>query len=247
MDPPFPERVGKSLSLVSSITRPIGRFSFVLLFGVVCLTLGGTANAARNANNKLFVFHGKIQAVDTAARTFTLQTDKQNYVFVVTDQTKIDKNGKAQKFADLKQGHLAEVEMQIGTGGKGMAVSVRLGLLPYQLDSRAHELQFQSLFAATTSSGKTIFGPELSRLVVHEPVFDPITPATAFGPFKPAVFLLSVRPDGMISNVEMLNSTGYNDLDKRTANWATKWRFRPNSVVQARVAIQLVKHRYYRY
>jgi hypothetical protein len=95
MDPPFPERAGKLLSLVSSIPRPIGRFPVVLLFGVLCLTLGGTANAVRAANNKLFVFHGKIQAVDTATRTFTLQTDKQNYVFVVTDQTKIDKNGKA--------------------------------------------------------------------------------------------------------------------------------------------------------
>ena len=245
MDPPFPERVGKSLSLVSSITRPIGRFPVVLLFGVLCLTLGGIASAVRAANDKLFVFHGKIQAVDTATRTFTLQTDKQNYVFVVTDQTKIVRNEKAQKFDDLKQGHLAEVEMQIGPGGKGMAVSVRLGFDSGQLDFRVHELQFQSLFAATTPGGKTISGPEFGRLVVHEPLFEPITPPTAFGPFKPAVFLLSIRPDGTISNVEMLNSTGYNDLDKRTAKWATKWRFRPNSVVQVRVAIQLVRKKGY--
>jgi len=245
MDPPFPERVGKSLSLVSSIPRPIGRFSVVLLFGVLCLTFGGTANAVRDANNKLFLFHGKIQAVDTAARTFTLQSNKESYVFVVTDQTKIVRNGKAQKFADLKQGQLAEVDMQIGTGGKGMAVSVRLGFASGQLDLRVHELQFESLFAATTPSGKTISGPELSRLVVHEPAFDRIMRATTFDPFKPAVFLLSVRPDGTISNVEMLNSTGYNELDKRGMKWATKWRFQPNSVVQARVALQLFQQKRY--
>src|ERR1700680_895062 len=178
MDPAFPERVGKSLTLISSTPRPIGRFSVVLLLGVLCLTFGGTANALRDANNKLFVFHGKIQAVDTATRTFTLQTDKQNYVFVVTDQTKIVRNGKAQKFADLKQGHPAEVEMQIGIGGKGIAVSVRLGFAPGQLESRAHALQFESLFAATPPSGKTISEPEFGRLVVHEPLFDPITPPT---------------------------------------------------------------------
>ncbi len=116
MVPPFPERVGKSFSLVSSIPRPTERFSVILLVGVLCLTLGGTANAVGGANNKLFVFHGKIQAVDTAARTFTLQTNKQNYVFVITDQTKITRNGKAQQFADLKPGQPAEVEMQIGAG-----------------------------------------------------------------------------------------------------------------------------------
>jgi hypothetical protein len=155
MVPSFPEGVGKSLSLVSSIPRRTERFSVILLFGVLCLTFGGSANAVRSANNKLFVFHGKIQALDTAARTFTLQADKQSYVFVITDQTKIIRNGKAQQFSDLKQGQLAEVEMQIGPGGKGMAVSVRLGFDSRQLDSRVSTSQFLSLFAATTPDGKT--------------------------------------------------------------------------------------------
>jgi len=243
MDPPFPERVGKPFSLVSSIPRPIGRFSVVLLLAALCLTFGGTANAVRAANNKLFVFDGKIQAVDMAARTFTLQVDKQSYVFVVTNQTKIVRNRKAQKFADLKRGRFAEVEMQVGPGGKGMAVSIRLGFDSRQLDSRVRELQWQSLFTATTPDGKTISGPELTRLIVNTPVF-PVMPATALGPFKPAIFLLSVRPDGTVSNVEMLNSTGYNHLDKRGMQWAREWRFRPNSVVQVRVAIQIFNTRY---
>ena len=63
MDPPFPERVGKSLSLVSLIQRPMGRFSVVFLFAVLYLSFGRSANAVRDANNKLFVFAGKIQAV----------------------------------------------------------------------------------------------------------------------------------------------------------------------------------------
>jgi TonB family protein len=249
MVPPFPERVGKSLSLVSSIPRPTERFSVILLVGVLCLTLGGSANAVGGANNKLFVFHGKIQAVDTAARTFTLQTNKQNYVFVTTDQTKITRNGKAQQFADLKPGQPAEVEMQIGAGDKGMAVSVRLIRNSYQLDYRVRELQLQSqlqsLFVATTPSGKTISGTEVNRLVVHKPRFEPIWHGPSFGPStRLDVFLLSVRPDGTVSNVEVLRETGYDVLDKRTKEWITKWRFRPNSVVQVRVPVQLVRSRY---
>jgi TonB family protein len=236
MVPRFPERVGKSLSLVSPVPRPMGRFSIVLLFGVLCLTLGGAANAVRAANNKLFVFHGKIQAVDAAARTFTLQSNKQSFLFVVTDQTKIVSNGKVQKFADLKPGQLAEIEMQIGPGGKGMAVSVRLGFYsPYELDARATESWLQSQFRGTTPDGKTISWKELSRLVVHQPLWEMQAVPTS-GPIDGGVFRLSVRPDGTVSNAEILHSTGDKRLDEWRMRWAKKWRFRPNSVVQATVA-----------
>jgi TonB family protein len=240
---PIPRTRRKSLSFVSLIQQPMGRFSVVFLFAVLYLSFGRSANAVRDANNKLFVFAGKIQAVDTAARTFMLQTDKQSYVFVVTDQTKIVRNGKAQNFADLKQGQITEVEMQIGPGGKGMAVSVKLGFDSRQLASRDRDYQFRSLFAATAPGGKTISWPELRRLVVHQPAFNLVGSVSGFGPLKPAVLLLSVRPDGRVSNVEILNSTGYYEIDKRTTQWGTKWRFRPNSVVQVRVAIQLVINR----
>ncbi len=244
MDVPCPKRVGNSLGPVSSIQRPIDRFSVVLLSGILGLSFAVAANAAQNANNKLFVFHGKIQAVDTAARTFTLQMNERSYVFVVTDQTRIVRNGKAQQFADLKQGQPAEVEMKIGPGGKGMAVSVTLGLDSRESSSSVRASQFQSLFAATTPDGKTISWPELRRLVVQWPVF-PVLPSMESGPFKTGVFLLSVRPDGTVSNVEMLHSVGYDRLDKRAAQWTMEWRFRPNSVLQVRVAIQFSRQRYF--
>ena len=211
-----------------------------ITFGLTLMLIGCAVSAADKATNKLFVFHGNIQAVDTAASTFTLQADKQSYVFVITDQTKIVKNGKTQQFSDLKQGQLAEVEMQIGPGGKGMAVSIRLGLDSRQLDSRVHTSQFLSLFAATTPDGKTISGAEMGRVAVHIPNFANRGP-WPFEPLRPAVFLLSVRSDGTVSNVEMLNSTGYDKVDKWATEWATQWRFRSNSVVQARVAIRLGK------
>ncbi len=236
MDYQFPERVGKSLSPVSSIPRPIGRFFVVLLLGILCLSFSRTANPVRAASNKLFVFLGKIQAVDTAARTFTLQAKKQSYVFVVTGQTNIVRNGKAQRFADLKQGQLAEVEMQIGPGGRGMAVSVKLGFYASrELEIRAEQLKWQSWFSATTPAGKTIYGPKIASLVAHIPLWE-LQAVPTSGPVSGGPFRLSVRPDGTVSNVEILHSTGDKRMDEWAMRWAKKWRFRPNSVVQARIA-----------
>ena len=219
---------------MSSIQRSTGRFSGVLLLGI-CLTLSGTAERTRAAN-KIFVFHGTIKTVDTAARTFTLQSNKQNFLFVVTDQTKIVKNGGAQTFADLKKGQLAEVDMQIGAGGKGMAVAVRLGFhSPYELDARATESWLLSQFRGITPDGKTISSKELSRLVVHRPLWEMQAVPTS-GWINGGVYQLSVRPDGTVSNVEVLRSTGDKRLDEWRMRWAKKWRFRPNSLVQATVA-----------
>ena len=213
----------------------MGRFSVVLLLGILCLTLGGTANTTRGAN-KIFAFHGTIKTVDTAARTFTLQSNKQSFLFVVTDQTKIVSNGKAQKFADLKKGQLAEVDMQVGPGGKGMAVAVRLGFhSPYELDARATESWLQSQFRGTTPDGKTISWRQLSRFVVHQPLWEMQAVPTS-GSISGGVFQLSVRPDGTVSNVEVLHSTGDRRLDEWRMRWAKKWRFRPNSLVQVTVA-----------
>jgi TonB family protein len=244
MDRLVGERAGMSLSLVSSIPRPIGRFSVVLLFGVLCLNFGETAHPAGEANNKLFVFDGKIQWVDPAARTFTLQINERSYVFVVTDQTKIVRKGKTQQFADLKQGQPAEVEMKIGPGGKGMAVLIQLGFSSRESSSSVRASQLESLFAATTPDGKTISGRDVGRLVVQWPVF-PTLPSIESGPFKTGVFLLSVRPDGTVSNVEMLHSTGYDRLDKRATQSMKEMRFRLNSVMQVRVPVQFSRQRYF--
>ena len=235
MDSRFPERVRKSIGLVSPIPRPIGGFSVVLLLGFLCLSFGGTANTVRAAN-KIFVFHGTIKTVDTAARTFTLQSNKENFLFVVTDRTKIDKNGKSQQFADLKRGQLAEVDMQVGPGGKGMAVAVRLGFYSSsELDARATQSWLESQFRGTTPDGKTISWKELSRLLVHQPLWETQAVPTS-GSVGGGVFQLSVRPDGTVSNVEVLRSTGDKRLDEWGMRWAKKWRFRPNSIVQATVA-----------
>jgi hypothetical protein len=213
----------------------MGRFSVVVLLGVLALSFVGTANTARSAN-KIFVFHGTIKTVDTTARTFTLQSNKQSFLFVVTDQTKIVSNGKAQEFADLKKGQLAEVDMQIGPGGKGTAVAIRLGFYSsYELDARATEAWIESQYKGTTPDGRTIRWKELRRLIVHRPLWE-MHAVTTSGSISGGIFQLSVRPDGTVSNVEVQRSTGDRRLDEWGMRWAKKWRFRPNSLVQATVA-----------
>lgn len=51
-------------------------------------------------------------------RTFTLQADGRGYVFFVTSETRIARDGTALKFSNLKAGQDAEVEMKPGPGGK---------------------------------------------------------------------------------------------------------------------------------
>jgi TonB family protein len=235
MDSRFPARVRKLIRLVSPIPRPIGGFSVVLLLGFLCLSFGGTANMVRAAN-KIFVFHGTIKTVDTAARTFTLQSNKQSFLFVATEQTRIDKNGKPKQFADLKKGQLAEVDMQVGPGGKGMAIAVRLGFHSAdELDARATESWLESQFRGTTPDGKTISWKALRHLVVNRPIWE-MHAVTTSGSTGGGVFRVSVRPDGTVSDVDVLRSTGDKKLDEWGMRWAKKWRFRPKSVVQATVA-----------
>jgi TonB family protein len=178
------------------------------------------------ATNKVFVFRGRIQTVDAAARTFTLQAEKKTYVFSVTDQTKIARDGAIQTFSGLKRGQDAEVEMRIGPDGKGVALSV-------DLISAANSI-VRSLFAATTPSGKTLSGEQIKPLVLYAN-WPPDRYTRVHWHLKIGVFLLGVRSDGTVEKVEKLQSTGHSGLDGDLVATFMKWRFRPNSVTSVRV------------
>jgi TonB family protein len=93
----------------------------------------------------------------------------------------------------------------------------------------------RSLFAGTSVTGRRLAEPELKSLISYAPM--PLGMATASRNWriKVGVFLLSVRPDGTVSKVEKLQSTGHLALDGEVISWLKKWRFRPNSVTEARV------------
>jgi TonB family protein len=60
-----------------------------------------------------------------------------------------------------------------------------------------------------------------------------------------SMFVLSVRPDGTVSDVRALQTLGYPELDARAAKWFMKWRFRPNSVTEVRMPLRYFEYRHY--
>jgi TonB family protein len=199
----------------------IPRFLLVLF---LLFTVLATQEALA-ATEKVFVFRGRIQAVDPAARTFTLQAEKKTYVFSVTDHTKIVRSRVPQKFTDLRPGRDVEVDMKVGPDGKGVALSVNLGSV---------DAVEQFLFAATTPDGKTLSAQQLKPFVLKAS-WPPGMYTRVYWHLKIGVFLLTVRSDGTVTKVEKLQSTGHPGLDGEAVNCFMKWRFRPNSVNSVRV------------
>src|SRR5688572_5627585 len=93
---------------------------------------------------------------------------------------------------------------------------------------------WNTLFAGTAPSGRRLSAAELQPLVVRAQ-WPPAMPTYINWHLKIGVFLLSVRPDGTVSNVEKLHTTGQRFLDRDVTKAFFKWRFRPGSVKEVRV------------
>ena len=73
-------------------------------------------------------FNGKLEAVDATAKTFTVGTS----IIYVTDATKLTKEGKAIKLADLKVGDEVHGTSRVTFDGKTEAITVKAGAKDYQ-------------------------------------------------------------------------------------------------------------------
>jgi TonB family protein len=93
----------------------------------------------------------------------------------------------------------------------------------------------QSLLAATTPTGKTLSAAEVKPLIVHAPRPKQHLKVMGYMNLKIGVFLLTVRPDGTVEKVEILQSLGAALADNEVKQTFKKWRFRPNSVTHVRV------------
>lgn len=91
-----------------------------------------------------------------------------------------------------------------------------------------------SLFAGTTPAGKRLSSADLVPLVLYSPWPPPMATYIDWH-LEIGVFLLSVRPDGTVSNVEKLHTTGQSFLDRDVMKAFARWRFRPGSVKEVRV------------
>ncbi len=75
------------------------------------------------AKPKAIAFHGKVAAVDAAAKTFTVG----KRTFTVTDATQITKEGAAATMSDLVVGEKASGSYWKKEGGMPEAKSVKIG------------------------------------------------------------------------------------------------------------------------
>lgn len=97
------------------------------------------------------------------------------------------------------------------------------------------EAAIQSLYAATTPSGKRLSAAELKPLILRSPRPAETLEMIGYLRLKIGVFLLTVADDGTVSNVEILQSTGHRRPDDETIRAFKRWRFRPGSVREVRL------------
>jgi TonB family protein len=74
-----------------------------------------------------------------------------------------------------------------------------------------------------------------NNYVVFKPPDEAWATGTTYGKLRASMFVLTVQRDGTVSDAKAVQGTGYRELDERAVRWFKKWRFRPNSVVEARM------------
>jgi TonB family protein len=97
------------------------------------------------------------------------------------------------------------------------------------------EEQWEELFIGTAPGGRRLSARQLSPLVLHAEWPGNVVYTRADWHLKIGVFLLNVRSDGTVSSIEILQRIGHPQMDGATVRAFAKWRFRRNSVREARV------------
>lgn len=202
--------------------RPLLAAFFMLLLAA------GLAAAKPAPASELHTFFGEVKAVDLAAKTLTLKSRGKSYVFHLTKETKISSFRTHIRLEQVRPGQTAKVVMRIGEGGRGIAVSIRF-------DAHAGIENLLALFSVKTTQGQTVSGPAFNDYVVYTPPDDAWTGGGAYEGGRMCLFQLFVRPDGTVADAKPLGTLGYPQLNERAVRWCKRWRFRPNSVTEARM------------
>lgn len=198
-----------------------------LALSVVALT---SAPGQTDSSAPLHTFYGEVKAVDLKARTITIKSGGKSFVFYVTDETKFSGENRSIRLDTIKRGEGAAVVMRLGEGNKGIAVNIRI-------DLDAGFSQSLALYSARTTRGEMISGIAFFNFVAYEPPAHEFIRGLDFGATKVRMFRLSVLTDGTVASATPYASFGYAELDERAEKWLKRWKFRPNSVTEARIPI----------
>ena len=177
---------------------------------------------------ELHTFYGDVMAVDVAAKKITIKSNGRPFVFHVTNETKMTSRRGPIRLANVQRGQGAAVVMRLGPGGIGVAVQIHFDLGP----SAAN---WQSLHGVKTTGGEIVTGMAFNNYVVSTPPDEAWSTGITYEKLRASMFVLTIQRDGTVADVKAVQGTGYRELDERAVRWFKKWRFRPNSVVEARM------------
>ena len=197
---------------------------------VFCFLLSASGFGAQTVappSGDLRAFFGQVTAVNHAAKTISLQLGN-TLIFRVTPETTISSaSGGAVPFDKIAPGEGAMVTARSGPGGIGVAVKILL----------VSGVTFAADYSARTIKGENVSSAAVGSYVVYKPPREEFNRGLNFGKMRSGLFLLSIAPDGTVPGVKVLRSLGYEELDARTVKWLKKWRFRPNSLSEARIPV----------
>jgi TonB family protein len=224
-----------SFLILNSYFRNSGMRVPKILAFIVSLLLVGFLSAKETTDTGLHTFYGEVVLIDQAQKVIELKSGNGRLVFHYNDETRFHgPNGKVD-LGKITRGTGAAVVMRVGEGNAGIAMVIRF--VP-----GADKMQSLVNISARTVHGETIKGIAVSNYVEYQPPADAWSGATPLENRKtPGVFVLSVAPDGTVSNVRPKVSSGYPELDARAEKWMMKWRFHPNTVTE----VQLPMYYYY--
>ena len=184
----------------------------------------------------LHTFYGDVVAVDLAAKRITLSSNRRTFVFHVTPETKLTTRRGPIRLENVQRGQGAAVVMRLGPGGIGLAVQIHFDL------GRSSAF-IQSLYGVKTTGGEIITGMAVNNFVVSKPPDEAWSTGITYESLRPSMFVLTIQSDGTVADAKPVQGTGYRELDERAVRWFKKWRFRPNSVVEARMPFGYYQHR----
>ena len=178
-------------------------------------------------------FYGQIKAVDRSARTITIEMPMR-FVFHIRAATKITESGGAvATFDQIKAGDGADVVAR-HNGNTWTALTIKL----------KPGTHFPDVISVRTVRGQTVSGAAMGEFLIFQPPIEMLNRNINFGR-NSGLFLVSVAPDGTVGNVQVLKSLGLKELNEQATRWLMKWRFRPNSVTEARIPVSYNSFRRY--
>lgn len=181
-------------------------------------------------------FSGRVSLIDLAQRTVVVSLGT-SFLFHVPVTTPIAfRKGSAADFTALKTGQTVEVVAR-REAKDWTATKVTLpdrGI--HVIDSAPARPFFGGEFSVRTTAGKTITGLAAQRYVLYAPPEQWVNRGIDLGRHS-GLFLLSIRPDGTVASVKILQSLTVRELDERSIGRLSRFKFRPGSLAEARVPI----------